>query len=341
MKRLIALALALTIGGAAVAQMGPPAKQLKVYEPMLGNWEGSGGGNSAPGVPMKWTSKSTMKKILGGHYIQDDTKIEVEGFGTLVMRSIYGWDANRKRHFAINVSNLGSAGESTVFWVDGKRMISSHTKRGFQGVESDRWVTEVGENKISFVGTQSLNGDKPFVHVEGTITRGGDGFDADTFKADAAAPPSPHMKRMKPFTGSWTSEGRWMNTETETWTKMSGSSTVVPAFGGHVIYSRGKSTMEGMPTPVEGYAYGFWSDEHQAYRWVGVNSMGMYHGSTGYEAGEGRTVWMMNDMFMGKPVVGRLVIEEHGDSLTMVEHSMGPKGAAHVSWEGKMTRVKG
>lgn len=343
MKRLLALALGLWLGGTVAAQMGGPAEELKRYEPMLGNWEGSGGGNSAPGVPMKWTSKSTMKKILGGHFIQDDTQIEVEGFGTLVMRTVYGWDAARKRHFALNVSNLGSPSEGTIFWAGDKRIVQSHTTKGYEGVVSERWITDIEADKIRFVGTKSVDGGKPFIHVEGSITRGGEGFDADKAKAEAAMPATPHMKRMKVFAGMWKSTGHWNDPESGAATEMTGESTMQPAFGGHVLYGHGtmEMNMGEAPMTVASRSYGYWSDKHQAYRWVGMNSMGMYHGSSGYEAGAHRTVWMSSGIFMGKPMVGRLVIEEDGDSLHMIEHGIGPKGEPQVSWKGKMTRVKG
>ena len=101
MQRSIGLFAIVLMTSVAAAQEAPPvAKQMSKCEALVGNWEGSGFVRAMPGMPeMPWTSTTTVKKILDGHFIIDQTKIEIEGMPVpLVMTSVTGWDsANCRR----------------------------------------------------------------------------------------------------------------------------------------------------------------------------------------------------------------------------------------------------
>ena len=53
------------------AQIPGPPEELGKFEIMLGNWEGSGTMWEPPvKTAIPWKAASTVKKILGGHFIQ-------------------------------------------------------------------------------------------------------------------------------------------------------------------------------------------------------------------------------------------------------------------------------
>ena len=79
--------------------MPSPPKELQKFERLIGTWTGKGMAVMAPGAPeMPWTSKSMIRKVLNGFFLQEDTVIEAGPNMTLVFRTFYGFDTQNKKY---------------------------------------------------------------------------------------------------------------------------------------------------------------------------------------------------------------------------------------------------
>ena len=103
-----------------------PATEVSAFHKLLGTWEGNGTVNNGPDAPpMKWTATANNTKVLGGHFVQEDTHIAFHGDGAppaLAFRTLYGFNRETKRSVAFTISNMGTAESKQIHWVDGKLM---------------------------------------------------------------------------------------------------------------------------------------------------------------------------------------------------------------------------
>ena len=101
---------------------GAPAKQLAKFGRLIGDWTGKGS-LSMPGLgEMPWTSTSRVRKVLGGHFVRDDTTIDFGGAmpGKLQMITFLGWDKERERYVQLNANNMGGVEITQIHW-NGRR----------------------------------------------------------------------------------------------------------------------------------------------------------------------------------------------------------------------------
>ena len=84
--RLAAALLPALLAAPLFAQEPPdmsPAKELKKFEPMIGNWAGTGTFKEPTGQESKWSAKSTQKWVLNNHFVQEDSPDEIgQGIAT-------------------------------------------------------------------------------------------------------------------------------------------------------------------------------------------------------------------------------------------------------------------
>ena len=204
-----------------VAQEGAPdmspAKELKAFDKLLGNWKGSGSARPQPGMNMKWTANSHASKVLGGHFVQEDVEITFEGEQApppLAFRNIYGFNKETKRWVFYAVSNMGTIEEKRIHWVDGKMMYGgSKTEIDMQGKAQfivERWSTTFGKDSYTIASYQTVGNGKPFAHVVGEFKRvkvANASFNAK--KIAAMVPVAKQMGVLHKFNGTYRMKG-WM-----------------------------------------------------------------------------------------------------------------------------------
>ncbi len=80
----------------AQEDMGPPkpAKELEKFSRLIGYWKGEGTAKSGPNTPTsKWTSSSYIRKVLDGHFLREDVRIDSDGWqAPLQFIQFYGYD---------------------------------------------------------------------------------------------------------------------------------------------------------------------------------------------------------------------------------------------------------
>jgi hypothetical protein len=160
------------------AQDCPPAPEVAEFDRMLGTWEGSGRAWRVPGKgAMTWTSRSVVRRVLGGHFLQDDMVVEFSlpdgtaGPGPLVIRTFWGFDRENARHRSLSISNEGRVAASTPRWVDANTMIVFETTQRDRQTRFDRWITRFDQDGYTLTGTRAIDADPPYLHVEGRFSR--------------------------------------------------------------------------------------------------------------------------------------------------------------------------
>ena len=83
--------------------MGPPkpAKELEKFSRLIGYWKGEGTSKGGPDQPEgKWTSTSHVRKVLDGHFLREDLRIDGVGEGwpgPIQFISFMGYDGGARR----------------------------------------------------------------------------------------------------------------------------------------------------------------------------------------------------------------------------------------------------
>ncbi len=120
---------ALLVANPLVAQedqpmgMPQPAKELAKLSRLIGHFKGQGTAKHSPDQPASnWTSITHCRKVLGGHFLREDVRIDMgeEKPAPLMFRTFYGVDQNNKRFTYQSIGNMGHAekGELTESGAD-------------------------------------------------------------------------------------------------------------------------------------------------------------------------------------------------------------------------------
>jgi len=266
-----------------------PAKELEKFSRLIGYWQGEGTSTQGPNKPMgKWTSTSHIRKVLGGHFLREDVRIDGEGWpAPLQFIQFFGYDKKKQRYTSVAVSNMGTAERSEIIFQDDNTMVSAGVKF-FQGkLVTERWVTKFGDDgKISFVGHEAIGDGDFFVHVKGTSTRIDGKPKAKIVDASATmSEPTTEMGKLKGLIGTLRFKGEMLMMPGTPMMPISGESITESLFGGTVL----QTVINGDPT--EGVSYHgwhalVWNPRDKNYVSVGVNNMG----ENAFETG----VWASN-----------------------------------------------
>ena len=340
----VVLLLALTV--TAQEDLPAPAPQLKKLDVTLGNWEGSGTIRMEPeGPKLPWTSKSTARKILGGHFIQEDMTITTApGAPPIVFRSVMGWDRNRKCYVSFSGGNEGSYGLQPFYFTAAGKMVSGQTKIEKGHVVCERWVSEYGKEECRFSGERSVDGGPFFVFLEGSTKRGGDGFHAPPeIQPEAMEPPSDKVKAFAPLAGVWDFKG-WMKAMPDApRTEIAGTETVLEVLGGHVyrVHVQGKPFQPGGPG-YEAESYLGWDPTVNGLQTIGFNNMGEIWTSRMYGQGKNKLVYFHSGVMHGVPMTTRgcMNIVENGDRIEMHSDTLMGEHSPMRTFEGTFTRAK-
>lgn len=332
MKKHIALLVTICLFSASLLAQdemsapSPPA-ELKRFDRLIGTWAGTGTAAMAPGMEASgWTSRSQVKKAMGGFFLEENTVIDVgEGMpAPLVFRSFMGYDSTNRKYLTVAVGNMGGASTSEMHWVDDNTMVSVESGMEDGVFAVDRWVTTLGTDTYSFVGHRSVDGGEFFVYVQGEMKRIDEPFEAPSSQTTPAfGPAGAQMQRLNRMAGRYRLAGKMQMMPDAPSMDISGVETLAPIFGGTAL----QATVVGDPVPglgaYEAWAVFTWNDERRCYTTLFVNNMG--------EIGESEMRWVGDQLVttsaqlrMDLPSVyrGVITLDEKGAITKMASHSM-------------------
>lgn len=346
MKNYIALLVTSCLFGTTLfAQDDPvapsPPAELKKFERLLGTWAGTGTATMAPGMdPSGWTSRSHIKKAMGGFFLEENTVIDVgEGMPSFVFRSFMGYDSMHRKYLTVTVGNMGGASISEGHWVDDNTLVSVESGMEDGAFAVDHWVTTLGTDTYSFVGHRSVDGGEFFVYVQGEMKRIDEPFEVPSSESTPAfGPVGAEMQKLNRMAGHYRLAGKMQMAPDAPSMDISAAEWLVPIFGGTAL----QATVVGDPIPglgaYEGWAVFSWDEERRCYASMFVNNMG--------EIGEGEMRWVGDQLVttaahlrMDLPSVARGVItlDEQGAIIKMSAHSMIGAHAPGLDFEATYT----
>ena len=332
----LSAALATLPSAVVPAQSFGPALELKKLEPLVGRWQTSGTSVMVPGQPEgKWTSESNYRWVLGGHYLRADSWVDfdTEGMGRLEFVGFMGWDRENKRYVSWDVSNMGTIASSVVHWTGDDTFVQVAT-----GVEDgeptiERWVTKIGDGKMSFVVHRAVGTGDFHRHVRGAGERiseqAAEVQAADTsFMADAA---KAKMKRFAKANGVYDVKGWMIPVPGAPKVEIFGSDVRRMIFDDTVLagHLRGNAA-PGMPA-YEAVQFIAWDPIDNTYKALGLCNYGeaqlqdaRWHGNSLVMTGA--------HLHMGQSMVARSLfqVDDHGGFQTMSSHDIqGTAAPAH------------
>jgi|GEM_PF-2848055 len=293
------------VASSAFAQQ--PSEQLRRFDRMIGNWEGSGEVFMGPGAEgMPWTSVSTTTRILGGHFLQEDMRVDMgEGMPPMIWRTIFGWDSEHNRPLILGVSNLGTSMAGNMYWQDENTTITvSH------GLEegtpyAERSTTHWSDDGNHFVTERAL-GDGPFfVHVKGSMKKSEKSINAtDLENSVAFAEPNPNLRIFDKMMGTYQGKGEIVLTPGADRTALDYEVSVNWMFGGMATIVHAPAT-DVIP---EFWGYSYWDVENENIRYFKVDSKGSYKIFQALPTGDGKIVYSSTYSVDGVLATERLII---------------------------------
>ncbi|MFQ5654810.1 MAG: DUF1579 family protein [Planctomycetota bacterium] len=323
-----------------------PAAELAKCEPFLGNWEGSGTATMAPGAPsMPWTSKSTSKKVLGGHFIQDEIRVDFQGeqeMPPLIMRGYMGWDRERNRFVSVGVSSRGDSGTGEAYWLDDKTLVSVHASVRDGIPTIDREITRITENGMSFTVEHAEGAGSFFIMVEGSMKRSTTPYSISAAEANITmAPASEPMKRIAQLAGSYQMQGNVIPGPGMAKMPISAEEHVKELFGGTVLSFHARSiSLPGQPS-YEGVGFLFWDANDDCYKQCWLSNMGEFFQEEVRWSGENQLVTTASSLQFGQPGVQRAVINlgDDGAILRVAMDRISAGERVQRAYEGEYKRL--
>jgi hypothetical protein len=172
--------------------------------------------------------------------------------------------------------------------------------------------------------------------VDSEFRRGGDGFaGAPEQKPFMDAKPHAHLARLARSAGSYTVKGSMKMAPDAPLMGIGGTDVVTADYGGMVLHVRSLGTAEGMPGEYQGDV--FWAFDERARCLVGayVSNMGDVMKMEARWAPNGKLLATANALWMGEPMVQRMVMEfdEQGASIKATSHSIVGSSVPYESFQ--------
>lgn len=297
----------------ATAQQFPPPEEMKSFDALLGSWEGGGTMYAGPeDEGFEWTGWIRARKVLGGHVVEEDVRID-SAMGSMLMRSLYGWDGERGVPWVVSFGNVGGTVDTQLRWVDGSTLVGV-----IAGVAGDqpfcnRWTSRVDGDTYSFT-VDYLTGTGPFYrHATGELKRSDRAFSFDSEELESPFPPAEEMEDLEGLVGAWKLSGTVIPFPGMPAMEVGGSEEMSWMFGGAVLSSpyRG-DPIEGFPD-FEGHTYIFWDAARECYQRVWADNMGQLTVLETRWAGPRELVGTSSRLMFGAPTVERTVLELDGE----------------------------
>ncbi len=289
-----------------------PAPELKKLEPMIGHWKGSGTANFDPSAPpTKWECTSTYQWALGGHFVQEDSRIQFDGIeAPMVLRSYLGWDRENGRHVSLMAGNGGEVHlNELTFLPDGSMVqVNRLVRDGMPSAE--RLITRVTGKTMTFA-MDLLPPTGPMMPlVEGTLTRTETGREPALDAGPFMLPPAEPMARVVRSAGTYAMEGSVSMSPEMPPMKIRGTETARALFGGALLHVRTTGAAEGMPETYEAESFMGWNAARSCYIVAVVTNMGEVGTMECRFSQDGKSMVQTGAMLvMGLPAVARYVIE--------------------------------
>jgi len=328
------------------AQDAPPtpAPELQKLAPMLGNWTGGGVMNEPGGPTTKWTGKGTYAWCLDGHFVQGDFAVQFEGIdGTFVHRSYLGWDRENKRYVNASVNSGGQAYLNELQLLpDGSHVQISLTRQAGT-TYAQRSVVKVDGETMKHTMHLLLAEGEPLHMIDGTFTRGGDGFSATLDGASwMGAKANEQIVRLGKSAGAYAVAGEMVMMPGAPPMKITGTDTFVARYGGSVLHGKTEGEAEGMPGKYLGDV--FWA--HDAGRdcisGIYVSNMGEVMQLEARWTVDGKFVATSNALYQGQPTAQRMMMEftADGAAKSASNHTLIGTAAPFESFRATYTKKK-
>lgn len=348
MKSMVMTLILMLVPVLGFAQIPEPPEELSKFTPLLGNWKGSGTARETPeGAVTDWTAVLTVKKILDGHAIQEDVKVDLgpEAPAPLLYRTLYWWDTATKHIRYFSLSNFGFGGHGTIYETADGKLIGSTTRMLMEVPTTEQVVTDVTEDGVlKLTMRRSVAGAEFFTGVEGTYKRGGKGFpDSDNTGGLALLPPPDEMAEVQKDAGAWSMKGRVSPVPGAPMMQISGRYELQPILGGHAALG----TYEGAPVPgapkaFQGVSYLAWDPHSASLMSLDLDNFGVQTISHGYRSEDGRYVYLSLGRAYGVPQVNRTLVEpdEGNDSQKIKSHRLAGGEDPDLAFEALLERVQ-
>lgn len=332
------------------AQQGPPgpAPELKKLAVFVGTWQGSGtalmppaageelaavapaDAGGAPAHNAKWTSKSTYRWAMGGHFLEEDTIVEFENLPPMVFHAYLGWDRENRRYVSVVAANMGEVQHSELHWLGDKTVLSmgpSHCE-GVPGLQRTIQRFGAAGDTIAF-SMEVASADGPLMKaVEGTMKKA-KGASAQAMDASLSMmPAAPEMAKLARICGTYKVEGSMVPAPGAPSMSIHGEETIRSLFGGSTVEMRvvggSDGDAAGESPSYESWAAISWDSQARCYRQVYVDNMGKIGSSECRWSGEKALVHTMATLESGQPMAGRCVLHlaDDGSIAKIVNHSL-------------------
>ena len=306
--------------------MVTPAPELGRFEPLLGRWrsQGSGRAETSRGtLEFDWTGEHEFRSALGGHVVQELTRLEVEGLGTLLFKNLWGYDRSREQHVVSGITNMGDAFCATVEWPADDTFFYAVTERDEGNLSGERWVTRIGADRIEQEVWKWVGAGKEVKHVWGTLERARDDSEPVLFDTSLSAGwTAPEMAKLAGMAGRYTFEGDITPMPGMTM-QARGREAIESIFGGAVLEIR----VEGEPLPgmpaYEAWGAYAWNAVRGDYDLLFVDNFGTAQHRRAQWVGQ-QLVATSNGQKLGQPSAYRSVVSfgEGGTLREVVEHEL-------------------
>ena len=260
--------------------MPQPAKELAKLSRLIGHFKGEGTVKNSPDLPAsKWTSITHCRKVLGGHFLREDVRIDTgeETPAPLMFRTFYGVDSNNKRFMHYSIGNMGNATKGELTWSDDDTLISANSmvQDGKRVIE--RWTTSFTDDGYTVVGHKAVDGGDFFVCVQGSMKRVSGKPEAKIMEASDAymVKAAGEMAKLKPMVGKYRFAGEMCVMPSMPMQPISGTSNCDFIFSGTILETTiHGDPAEGSPVKYEGWCAMAWNARDKCYVSISVSNMG-------------------------------------------------------------------
>jgi hypothetical protein len=288
-----------------------PSPKLEAFAPFVGHWTGSG--TVVPeedGAAVEWTATVEFAPVLGGFFFQDDTVVEMVGMPTpLVMRTVYGWDAENERYVAYGIGNTGEAQLTRVHFPKPGTMVMAGSGMRFGQLTLGRTVWMAKGDSTSFRSERANDAGSWYTEVQGRMQR------VETAPKPAPAEasfmdmpvPEPIEKLLDAMAGTYGVAGAMTMAPGMPEMKVRGTERIGAAFGGHALHSRVEGYADNDEVLYVGDTYMTWNEVDRCYDLVMFDNMGAVAKAQNRFAEDGSLVGVFSGPMMGQLTVQRSV----------------------------------
>jgi hypothetical protein len=314
-------------------ELPSPAKELARLHRLLGTWEGEGTSTMAADAPeITWTGRTTVRKVLGGHFLREETRIKLsDPFpATIGFIAHYGWDAGEERYVSYAVDSMGKVASTELIWLDNDTLISTATTMEQGKPVIERWITHFEGDTQKFTSEKASGSEAFFTQIRGTMKKVDDAKPVDlkgvgaTFGAAA-----PEMERLGRMAGRYRVSGAYRMGPDREMVPFEGLDTYTSIFGGQILV-----------TTAAGDGYEAWSGKgwdplRQRYVFVELNNWGMAHTTEAWFTDDHHLASMIGGMWMGQPMRARTIVEldDHGRPKKAHSHILRSSQKPYMSFE--------